>query len=257
MQAPFEMDVAMLPITVAALMTTEWIAKHLTVPAGTDLVLIPGLCEGATSSIAEHFAVRVEKGPKDLREIPEYFGQAAAREEYGAWDIEIIAEINNAPRLSRDAITREALRFRDAGADYIDIGCTPGLAFPELGSVVAELVSAGMRVSIDTFNAEEIRTAVDAGATLVLSINGGNLDVARELAGRGVRVVALPDFGAPLDSIAPTLELLSQLDVPFLIDPIIEPIGFGFTASIERYAEARRRARRAPRARARHRDCRH
>jgi dihydropteroate synthase len=241
MQAPFETEIAMLPITVAALMTTDWIAKHLTVPAGTDLVLIPGLCEGATSSIARHFDVRVEKGPKDLREIPEYFGQAAAREEYGAWDIEIIAEINNAPRLSRDAIMREALRFRDSGADYIDIGCTPGLEFPELGSVVTDLVSAGMRVSIDTFNAGEIRTAVDAGATLVLSINAGNLDVARALAGRGVRVVALPDFGAPLESIAPTLELLSRLEVPFLIDPIIEPIGFGFTASIERYAEARRR----------------
>jgi dihydropteroate synthase-like protein len=98
-----------------------------------------------------------------------------------------------------------------------------------------------MRVSIDTFNAGAIRTAVDAGATLVLSINAGNLDVARALAGRGVRVVALPDFGAPLESIAPTLELLSRLEVPFLIDPIIEPIGFGFTASIERYAEARRR----------------
>ena len=241
MESLFATDVAMLPITVAALMTTEWIAKHLTVPAGTDLVLIPGLCEGDTSSIAERFAVRVEKGPKDLREIPEYFGQAAAREEYGAWDIEIIAEINNAPRLSRDAIMREALRFRDAGADYIDIGCTPGLAFPELRSVVADLVAAGMRVSIDTFNAGEIRTAVDAGATLVLSINASNLEIARELAGRGIRVVALPDFGASIESIAPTLELLSGLEVPFLIDPIIEPIGFGFTASIERYAEARRR----------------
>jgi dihydropteroate synthase-like protein len=241
MKAPFATEVAMLPITVAALMTTEWIAKHLAVPAGTDLVLIPGLCEGGTASIADRFAVRVEKGPKDLREIPEYFGQAAAREEYGAWDIEIIAEINNAPRLSHDAIMLEALRFRDSGADYIDIGCTPGLAFPELGSVVRDLVAAGMRVSIDTFNADEIRTAVDAGATLVLSINGSNLDVARELVGRGVRVVALPDLGAPLETIAPTLELLSKLEVPFLIDPIIEPIGFGFTASIERYAETRRR----------------
>ncbi len=206
MQAPFATEVAMLPITVAALMTTDWIAKHLTVPPGTDLVLIPGLCEGATASIANRFAVRVEKGPKDLREIPEYFGQAAAREDYGAWDIEIIAEINNAPRLSHDAIVREAQRFRDAGADYIDIGCTPGLAFPELGVVVRDLVAQGVRVSIDTFNADEIRTAVNAGATLVLSINGSNLEVASELAGRGVRVVAIPDFGAPLESVAPTLE---------------------------------------------------
>lgn len=241
LKAPFAAEVAMLPITVAALMTTEWIAKHLEVPEGTDLVLIPGLCEGATASISERFTVRVEKGPKDLREIPEYFGQAAAREDYGAWDIEIIAEINNAPRLSREEIMREALRFRDSGADYIDIGCTPGLAFPALGDVVRELVAAGIRVSIDTFNSDEIRTAVDAGATLVLSINGSNLDVARELAGRGVRVVALPDFGAPLATIEPTLELLAELRVPFMIDPVIEPIGFGFMASLERYAEARRR----------------
>lgn len=241
MAPSFAVDVAMLPITVAALMTTEWIAKHLAVPAGTDLVLIPGLCEGDTASIANRFDVHVEKGPKDLREIPEYFGQAAAREEYGAWDIEIIAEINNAPRLSRDAITREAMRFRDSGADYIDIGCTPGLAFPELGAVVRDLINAGMRVSIDTFDAAEIRTAVDAGATMVLSVNGSNLDVARELSSRNVRVVAIPDLGAPLESINITLDALTKWSVPFLIDPVIEPIGFGFTRSIERYAEARRR----------------
>lgn len=241
LNAPFEKDVALLPITVAALMTTEWIAKHLEVPEGTDLVLIPGLCEGATSAIADRFAVRVEKGPKDLREIPEYFGQAAMRKDYGAWDIEILAEINNAPRLARAAIMREALHYRDSGADYIDIGCTPGLAFPELGAVVRELVAAGMRVSIDSFDSDEIRTAVDAGATMVLSINNTNLEVARELAGLNLRVVALPDFGAPLETIAPTLDRLSELQIPFLIDPIVEPIGFGFMASLERYAETRRR----------------
>ena len=42
----FAYDVTVLGITVAALMTTAWIARHLIVPAGTDLVLIPGLCEG-------------------------------------------------------------------------------------------------------------------------------------------------------------------------------------------------------------------
>jgi len=240
MSPSFAVDVAMLPITVAALMTTEWITKHLEVPAGTDLVLIPGLCEGNTAPIADRFGVQVEKGPKDLREIPEYFGQAAAREDYGAWDIEIIAEINNAPRLSRDAITREAMRFRESGADYIDIGCTPGLAFPELGAVVRDLVAAGMRVSIDTFDPGEIRTATGAGATMVLSVNASNLDVARELAGQNVRVVAIPNLGAPLESINPTLDALTKWNVPFLIDPVIEPVGFGFTRSIERYANARR-----------------
>jgi hypothetical protein len=73
-----------LKFPVAALMTTPWIARFLEVPHGTDLVLIPGLCEGDLAVLRERFGVAVEKGPKDLREIPRYFGQAAAAADYGA-----------------------------------------------------------------------------------------------------------------------------------------------------------------------------
>jgi dihydropteroate synthase-like protein len=241
MAPPFECDVAPLKITVAALMTTSWIARGLEVPDGTDLVLIPGLCEGDPQEIRDKVGVPVEKGPKDLREIPRHFGRAAIAHEYGDWDIEIAAEINNAPKLTREAIRAEAEYFRASGADIIDIGCTPGLAFPELGAVVRELVASGLRVSIDTFDADEIRTAVDAGAELVLSINGSNIEAARHLAGSGARVVAVPDLGGSLDTLEPTLQQLMQWGIPYLIDPIIEPIGFGFMASLERYAETRRR----------------
>jgi dihydropteroate synthase-like protein len=238
---PFATEVAVLRITVAALMTTEWIARFLHVPSGTDLVVIPGLCEGDTRVISEKTGVRVEKGPKDLREIPRHFGRAAAARDYGAWDIEILAEINNAPRLTRDEIRRAANYFQASGADIIDIGCTPGLEFPALADVVRDLVDAGLRVSIDTFDPQEIRTAVDAGAELVLSLNSSNIHVARDLAGTGARVVVLPDLGGPLDTLDANVDKLGAWNVPFLIDPILEPIGFGFTASIERYAETRRR----------------
>ena len=241
MRPPFEYDVAVLKITVAALMTTEWIARALAVPAGADLVLIPGLCEGDTSLIAERVGVAVERGPKDLREIPVHFGRAAAARDYGAFDIEILAEINNAPRLARAAIHEAAGYFRDSGADVIDIGCTPGLAFDALGDVVRDLISSGLRVSIDTFDPAEIRTAVEAGAELVLSVNRSNIDVVADLAGAPVRVVAIPDLGGTLDTLEPTLETLTASNVKYLIDPILEPIGFGFTASLERYAEVRRR----------------
>jgi dihydropteroate synthase len=239
--APFEKSLAVLKITVAALMTTPWIAKFLEVPEGTDLVLLPGLVEGETSVLSERFGVRVEKGPKDLREIPRYFGQAAAAADYGAWDIEILAEINNAPKLPREAIRAAADYFRSSGADVIDIGCTPGVPFPALGEVVRELRGAGTRVSVDSFDPGEIRTAVEAGAELVLSVNASNLDVARDLAGTGARVVAIPDLGEGIDTLIPTIEALEGWGVGYLIDPIIEPIGFGFMASLERYAEAHRR----------------
>jgi dihydropteroate synthase len=238
---PFAHDVAVQRITVAALMTTPWIARFLEVPAGVDLVVIPGLCEGDVRIVAEKAGVPVEKGPKDLREIPRHFGRAAAARNYGAWDIQILAEINNAPRLTLDEIRRAAAYFQASGADVIDVGCTPGLAFPALGAVVRDLVSSGMRVSVDSFDAAEIRTAVDAGADLVLSVNSSNIDVARDLSGSGARVVVLPDLGGTLDTLDPSIEKLDAWGVPFLIDPILEPIGFGFTASIERYAETRRR----------------
>ena len=246
MAPAFAYDIAVMKITVAALMTTPWIARFLAVPPGTDLVLIPGLCEGEGAVIAERVGVRVEKGPKDLRQIPEYFGRAALAREYGAYDIEIVAEVNNAPRLARDALRREAEHYRASGADVIDIGCTPGRAFPELADVVRELVGAGMRVSVDSFDVDEIATAVAAGAELVLSVNQSNLDVARDLAGTKTRVVVIPDFGQGLETLEPSIAALERWGVTYLIDPVIEPIGFGFFASLERFAAVRRRYPAAP-----------
>jgi dihydropteroate synthase-like protein len=240
-QLPFDAEVAVMRITVAALMTTEWLARFLEVPAGIDLVMIPGLCEGDVAAVRDKTGVQVQKGPKDLREIPQHFGRAEAARDYGAWDIEILAEVNNAPRLTHEQIRAEAEYYRTSGADVIDIGCTPGLGFPNLGAVVRDLVSSQLRVSIDTFDPHEIRIAVEAGAELVLSVNGSNLDVARDLAGSGARVVVVPDLGASLDTIDRSVETLEKWGVPYLLDPILEPIGFGFTASLERYAETRRR----------------
>ena len=243
MEPPFAYDVRALKITVAALMTTPWIARVVDEPPpkGTDLVLLPGLCEGDLQIVADKLGVPVERGPKDLRGIPQHFGRAALAQEYGAWDIEIVAEINNAPRLTPHAIRNAADYFHASGADVIDIGCTPGLPFPALGAVVRELTGAGMRVSVDTFDPDEIRAAVKAGAELVLSINGSNIEAAHDLTGTGARAVIVPDLGGSIDTLEPTLAKLTQLGVPYLIDPIIEPIGYGFMASLERYAEVRRR----------------
>lgn len=241
MQPQFQAEVAVLKITVAALMTIPWIARFLQVPAETDLVLIPGLCEGDPSVLEQQFGVAVRKGPKDLREIPGYFGQAEILSEYGGYSVEILAEINNAPRLNWIQLSTAADYFRSSGADVIDIGCTPGVPFPELADVVTQLRKKGIRVSIDSFDPAEIRTAVEAGAELVLSVNQTNIDVARDFAGTDTRVVVIPDFGQGLDTLDRNISTLERWNVPYLIDPIIEPIGFGFMASLERYAEVHRR----------------
>lgn len=237
---PFPWDVAVMKITVAALMTTEWIGRFLRVPDGTSRVMIPGLCEGDTAALTARLGVQVDRGPKDLRELPAQWGSSRT-ESYGAWDIDILAEINNAPRQRSADVLAQAEAFRAQGADIIDIGCTPGRPFSELETMVASLCAAGHAVSIDTFDGDEIRRAVGAGATTVLSINRTNLDVLPDLAGTGVEVVAVPDAGEGLDTLEPTLAALEQRSIRYLIDPILEPIGHGFVASLERYIEVRRR----------------
>lgn len=238
MEADFACEVAVMKITVAALMTPDWIAKFLEPPPDVDLILIPGLCKGDPAVLAEATGIRVEQGPDDLRNIPEHFGLAAARAEYGGHDIRILAEINNAALLPPEEVHRLAARYRDSGADIIDIGCTPGEAYPRLADDVRSLRGEGFQVSIDTFDPGEIRTAVEAGARWVLSVNGSNLEVAR---GLEATVVAIPDHGVGLESLEPTLESLEEWGTPYLVDPIIEPIGFGFAESLCRYAEVRRR----------------
>jgi dihydropteroate synthase len=238
MKAPFDHEVAVLGISVAALMTTDWVGRFLKVVDGTDLVLLPGHTQGDLSALEKRWGVRAEKGPKDLRQIPEHFGMAAARADYGAHDVQILAEINNAGRFPVAEVVSRARSFADEGADVIDVGCTKGQPFPALAEVVAALRAEGHRVSVDSFDSGEIRTAVRAGAELVLSVNGSNLELAREL---DATVVVLPDFGAGLDSLYRNIETLAGWGVRFIADPVLEPIGFGAAESLHRYYEVRRR----------------
>ena len=49
MSPDFEYEVAVLPISVAALMDTHFVAKHLDSARGSDVIMIPGLCKGDLS----------------------------------------------------------------------------------------------------------------------------------------------------------------------------------------------------------------
>jgi hypothetical protein len=151
-RAGFAAEVAVLPISVAALMSPKWVARHLDVPPGIDRVILPGHCRGDLSPVVEKARTSVELGPEDLRDLPRIFGREGARlEGYGAFDIEILAEINHAPRLGRDELLAIAAGFGAEGADRIDLGCDPEGPWSGVGAAVAALRGAGHRVSIDSF----------------------------------------------------------------------------------------------------------
>jgi dihydropteroate synthase-like protein len=227
-----------LPITVVALATTPWIAAHCAKPAGVDRVVLPGLCNGDLDVFRQAWGpIPIEKGPEDLRDLPDYFG-AQTSAEYGAYDIEILAEINHAPRMARDEILAKARKARADGADDIDLGCDPGVTWAGVGDAVKMLRDDGLRVSIDTFDIQEAEDAAKAGAELVLSVNRTNRDAAPDW---GCEVVAIPDTPAECAGLAETVEFLHKRGVPFRIDPVLEPIAFGFAASLGRYLETRKK----------------
>ncbi len=235
----FEFTVQVMNITVAALMTTPWMARRLEVPAGTTRVILPGACRGPLDAFAAVTPVTVDRGPEDLRCLDEFFGQQSRDlSAYGAFDIEIIAEINHAPRLPPADLLAEALRLRAAGADRIDVGCDPGEVWAGVGDAVRMLVAEGCAVSIDSFEPREIAMATRAGASLVLSVNSTNVAAAADW---GCEVVVVPDVPATLEGFDDTVERLANEKVPMRLDPVLEPIGFGFAASLGRYLDVRRR----------------
>lgn len=241
-QAGFDHTVAVLPISVVALAPTPWIARHLTVPPATrfDRAVLPGLCIGDLAPVEQRLGCPVERGPADLRDLPELFGKSggARPADYGAYDIAILAEINHGPRLSLEQIRAQARALQRDGADVIDLGCDPGPTWPGVSEAVRALKADGHRVSIDSFNADEVRAAIAAGAELVLSVNGTNREQARDW---GCAVVVLPDDLATLAGLDQSVERLTAWGVPFRIDPVVEPIGMGFAPSLGRYLEVRRR----------------
>ncbi len=234
----FEYSIQVLPITVAALLTPRWIAARIDVPSKATRVILPGYAAGDLELVKERCGIPVELGPRDLRRLPEHFGQSVAPPSLEMHDIEIIAEINHAPRMELSQIIAAAKTLQRDGADLIDIGCDPGMVWHGVGDCVAALVDQGLRVSIDSLNRTEIALAARAGAELVLSVDYSNREAAADW---GIEVVVIPDDPRDWHSMETTMEWLQQKQVPFRIDPILEPVGFGFAASLERYMQSRRR----------------
>jgi dihydropteroate synthase-like protein len=149
----------------------------------------------------------------------------------------IFAEIVEAPTLSLDQILARAAEYRAAGADVIDLGCLPDTPFPHLEQAVAALKSTGNPVSVDSGDPEELRRGQRAGAGFLLSLTEKTLAIAEE--GDAVPVL-IPAEPGDMDSLARAIQAMQARGRPFLADPVLDPIHFGFVESLVRYRELRR-----------------
>jgi len=228
-------------IQVAALMTADLIRRRLPPEAieGCARVVVPGHCRGDLDALAAALGggVPFERGPEDLHDLPEWLGGAAQPVDLSQYDVRIFAEIVDAPRMPVEEILAKARDLAAHGADVIDVGCLPDTPFPHLEETIAALREAGFRVSADSADLDELRRAGRAGAEFLLSLTEETLGLADEVASVPVLI---PARHGDLPSLYRAAEALAARGRAFIVDPILDPIPFGVTASIERYAAVRR-----------------
>lgn len=223
-------------VKVAALMTAEIVERRLTVPEGAARVVMPGRFRGDLERLAARFGLPFERGPDEAADLPDYFGRARRSTDLSRHDVTIFAEIVDATRLSVDAILARARSLAADGADVIDLGALPDEPFPHLEEAIAALKGAGLKVSVDSFDPTELARATRAGADFLLSLNEDTLAIAQEGPAVPVLVPARP---GDLSSLIRAIDACEAKGQAYLADPILDPIHFGFTASLVRYADLR------------------
>lgn len=236
--AQFDYQVAQLGISVAALMTPEFIARRLPDARGADRILVPGLCKGDLAPLADKYGVPVERGPDDLKDIPQHFGHGGKPPDLSRVATRIFAEIVEATDLTVDGIVARAEQYRAQGADVIDLGCLPNTPFPHLEDSIQALHAVGLQVSVDSLNRDDLLRAGKAGADYLLSLTEKTLWIVEEVASTPVLI---PAKSGSLPSLYRAIEAMQKKGRAFLADPILDPIPFGFAESIVRYQKLRKK----------------
>lgn len=229
--------VANIGIKVAALMTEGIVKNRLKGPVAADKVIVPGRSRMDLEKLSAHFGVPFERGPDELIDLPQYLGKGGSPPDLSRHDLRIFAEIIEAPTLSVDELVRRAAKLAASGCDVIDVGCQPDTPFPHLDETVKALKAAGHRVSVDSGDIEELRRGALAGADYVLSLDETTLDA---VAGTACVPILVPKPHGDLGSLVRAIDKAKAMGLPHIADPILDPIHFGFSVSLERYAELRR-----------------
>ena len=237
MRPDFSYTVHQLGLKVAALMTTDMIARRLTDTFGADRMILPGRCRGDIDSLAEKLGLPIERGPEELKDLPLYFGQEAHKPDLSRYQVKIFAEIVDAPNISVDEVLNRARYYRKNGADVIDIGCLPSTDFPHLEETIRALKQEGFTVSIDSLDDNDLLRGGRAGADFLLSLHESSLWIADEVASTPVLI---PEKHEDLASLDRAIKAMQANNRAFLVDPILDPLHFGFTQSIVRYHEVRK-----------------
>jgi dihydropteroate synthase-like protein len=236
MQPDFNYTVHQLGLKVAALMTTEMIARRLKETFGAHRIIIPGRCRGDIEGLSHTLGLPVERGPDELKDLPAFLGKEAHHYDLTSYRVKIFAEIVDAPHCSVEEALKRARYYKKSGADVIDIGCLPSTAFPHMEAIIQALKNEGFQVSIDSLDDNDLLRGGRAGADYLLSLHESSLWIADEVQ---ATPVLIPEKHEDLASLDRAIRAMQAKKRRFIVDPILDPIHFGFTQSIVRYHQVR------------------
>lgn len=274
-------DVLMLDIGVAAFVTPKMLEKAIAERHDYDLILVSGLAASDFSGLEHKLGMMIRLGPRQAYDIPLALDLAGkvefshkvpadqlladvkrenalkdfARIEEGAGfsfllknvkiggasTMKVVAEVADATRLSEVDLIKKIGAYE--AVDVIDLGIPLESSEDAVRHAVKVARSVTFKpVSVDTLIPEYIKAGVEEGASLVLSLNGSNLDeVGPVIAEKDLAAVVIPNDDSPEELFANIKKAREMGIRHILADPILSPVGHGCLDSVERYREFRRR----------------
>ncbi len=255
----------------------------------TDLILVSGLCKADFSNLERELNTPVRLGPRNAYDLTEVLKHADklefsadvpadlllatkmredAMKELHALESEakykfrikavkiggnarmkVCAELVDATLMPEDAIRRRIEYYIKCGADMVDIGIHMGASPEEVIRAVRTAREFPIPVSVDTMSPELLLAGIEAGADMVLSLNGANIAaVGDAIAGEGIAAVIVPDSdNATLHSLFTNIKKAQDTGIERIIaDPVLDAAGYGIGASLHRYYLFRQRDRDTP-----------
>ncbi|CCU78265.1 Related to Dihydropteroate synthase [Halanaerobium saccharolyticum subsp. saccharolyticum DSM 6643] len=243
----FDYQILKMPITVAALMDSEFIIRNLKKSEIINLdnnseleIILPGRSQAEIEKVKtaiKNNKLKFTKGPEEIIDLPEFFGKKEAKIDFSQEKRghKIIAEINEAALLDLNEIIKIADYYHQSGADIIDLGCVNGREFPHLEEVIYSLKTRDYKLSIDTFNQDEIIRASKMGIDYLLSINSHNIEALDYEVSYLPVIIPDPEQGN-LNSLFKNIKEVEKRGLNnYIVDPILDPVNFGFSQSLFRY----------------------
>ncbi len=238
MKPEFSYKISQVGVSVAALMSENIIMRRVSKDKEIDKIIVPGKFRGDLEKLSKFFDVPVERGPDDISHLPDYFGLDSSKIELDEYECDIFAEIVDAAVLDVNEIIQVAKKYVSMGANVIDLGCMPDTDFKHLEDTIFKLKKIGLKVSVDSANSEELIRGGKAGADYLLSVNEKNFHIIDEV--DSVPVI-IPNTPGDMNSLDRAIKKMIKKKREFLADPILDPIHYGFTDSIVRYKDLRKK----------------